>query len=145
VLHNRDKQGQDASSHTLVDVLREERKAHPDGARLRGVFHCFGGPPWLADAVLDLGFHVGLGGTLTFKNGGVPEAIEAVPLERIVLETDAPYLAPEPYRGKRNEPAFVRHVAERLAEVRRVSFEEVAAQTTENARALFRLPGGAGT
>lgn len=141
VLHNRDQQGSEASSRDLVAILQEERAAHPDGGRLRGIFHCFGGPGWLADEVLALGFHVGIGGTLTFRNGGVAEAIEAVPLERIVLETDAPYLAPEPFRGKRNEPAYVRHVAERLAEVKRVAFAEVAAVTTANARALFRLPG----
>ena len=138
VLHNRDQKGSDASSRDLVAILREVQ-AEPGGERLRGVFHCFGGPAWLADEVLALGFHVGIGGTLTFRNGGVPEAIEAVPLERIVLETDAPYLAPEPFRGKRNEPAYVRHVAERLAEVKRVAFDEVAAITTANARALFGL------
>lgn len=140
VLHNRDRQGSEASSRALVDVLREEAGAAPAGARLRGVFHCFGGPAWLAREALDLGFYLGLGGTLTFKNGGVPETIADVPLEAMVLETDAPYLAPEPFRGKRNEPAFVRHVAERLAEVKRVPFEEVEAVTTANARALFRLP-----
>ena len=140
VLHNRDQKGSDASSRDMVDILTEERDRHPEGGRLRGIFHCFGGPAWLADAALDLGFHVGLGGTLTFKNGGVPEAIEAVPLERIVLETDAPYLAPEPHRGKRNEPAYVRYVAERLAEVKRVPFDEVEDITTANARALFGLP-----
>ncbi len=140
VLHNRDQKGSEASSRDLVAILKEERDRHEMGARLRGIFHCFGGPAWLAEEALALGFHVGLGGTLTFKNGGVPAAIEAVPLERIVLETDAPYLAPAPHRGKRNEPAYVRYVAERLAEVKRVSFGEVEAITTANARALFRLP-----
>lgn len=140
VLHNRDQKGGEASSRDMVEILTEERDRHPEGGRLRGIFHCFGGPAWLAEAALALGFHVGLGGTLTFKNGGVPEAIEAVPLEKIVLETDAPYLAPEPHRGKRNEPAYVRYVAERLAEVKRVPFDEVEAITTANARALFRLP-----
>ncbi|MEP0547984.1 MAG: TatD family hydrolase [Rhodothermales bacterium] len=141
VLHNRDQKGSEASSRDLVEILTEERDRHPEGERLRGVFHCFGGPAWLAEAALDLGFHVGLGGTLTFKNGGVPEVIDAVPLERVVLETDAPYLSPEPHRGKRNEPAYVRHVAERLAEVKGVPLDEVEAVTTANARTLFRLPG----
>ncbi|MEM1041090.1 MAG: TatD family hydrolase [Bacteroidota bacterium] len=136
VLHNRDEKGSDAASRDLVDILREV-KTEPGGERLRGVFHCFGGPPWLAEAVLDLGFHVGLGGTLTFKNGGVPEAIDAVPLDRIILETDAPYLAPVPHRGKRNEPAYVRLVAEKLAAVRSIEVEEVEAATTANAEALF--------
>ncbi|MEM8559522.1 MAG: TatD family hydrolase [Bacteroidota bacterium] len=140
VLHNRDQKGSDAASRDLVDLLRDERAAHPHGERLRGVFHCFGGPKWLAEAVLDLGFHVGIGGTLTFKNGGVPEAIAEVPLDRIILETDGPYLAPVPHRGQRNEPAYVRLVAEHLAEVRGRSPEDVAAQTTANAERLFGLP-----
>ncbi len=138
ILHNRDQQGSDAASLDLVDILKEI-KAGPGGERLRGIFHCFGGPVWLANDVLDLGFHVGLGGTLTFKNGGVPETIENVPLDRIVLETDAPFLAPTPHRGKRNEPAYVRLVAEKLAEVRGLSIEEVEAATTANARTLFDL------
>ncbi len=136
VLHNRDEKGSDASSRDLVAILSEV-KAESGGERLRGVFHCFGGPVWLADEVLGLGFHVGLGGTLTFKNGGVPDAIETVPLDRIVLETDAPYLAPAPHRGTRNEPAYVRLVAQRLAEVRGLPVEEIEAVTTANARALF--------
>ena len=94
-----------------------------------------------AQAVMDLGFHVGIGGTLTFKNGGVPEAIADVPLDRIVLETDAPFLAPVPHRGKRNEPAYTRLVAEKLAELRGMTVEEVAAVTTTNARKLFKLGG----
>ena len=139
VLHNRDQKESEASSRDLVAILREVALEAGDGQRLRGVFHCFGGPDWLAQAALDLGFYLGIGGTLTFKNGGVPDAIESVPLERIVLETDAPYLAPVPFRGKRNEPAYVRHVAERLAEVKRVAFAEVEAVTTQSAQALFGI------
>lgn len=140
VLHNRDKQGRDESSRDLVALVREERDAHPDGNRLEGVFHCFGPPNWLAAEVMALGFHVGLGGSLTFKNGGVPEAVADVPLERIVLETDAPYLAPVPHRGKHNEPAYVRLVAERLAALRGMDVETVEMVTTANARRLFGLP-----
>lgn len=136
VLHNRDQRGEEGTSRELVRILREES----DGHEIRGVFHCFGGPPWLADEALDLGFHLGLGGTLTFKNGNVPEAIASVPLDRIVLETDAPYLAPVPHRGKRNEPAFTRLVAERLADLKNLTLEEVAGATTRTARALFGLP-----
>lgn len=139
VLHNRDQKGKEQASQDLVRILTEESEAHPRGSRLRGVFHCFGGPGWMAEAILDLGFHIGLGGTLTFKNGGVPEAITDVPVERIVLETDAPYLAPEPHRGTRNEPAYVRHVAERLAEVKGISVEQVERVTTATAQALFGL------
>lgn len=137
-LHNRDQKGSEDSSRDMVEILQEVKAEAGDA--LAGVFHCFGGPSWLADDVLDLGFHVGLGGTLTFKNAGVPEAISAVPLDRIVLETDGPYLAPAPHRGSRNEPAYARLVAERLAEVRGQSLEEVARVTTRTARALFGLP-----
>ena len=139
VLHNRDRQGSDAASEDLVAILREVR-AEPESARLGGVFHCFGGPPWLTEAVLDLGFHVGLGGTLTFKNAGVAEAVADVPLDRIVLETDGPYLAPTPHRGSRNEPAYVPLVAQRLADARGLSVDAVAEATTATARALFGLP-----
>jgi TatD DNase family protein len=127
-----------------VRLLSEEAAAAPAGRRLYGVFHCFGGTPDFARAVLELGFHLGLGGTLTYKNGGVPEAIAGVPLERIVLETDAPFLAPVPHRGQRNEPAHVRLVAERLAALRGLPVAEVARLTTEAARALFKLPAPSG-
>ena len=136
VLHNRDQKGEEGTSRDLVRILREES----GGQAMTGVFHCFGGPAWLAEEALDLGFHIGLGGTLTFKNGGVPDTIVEVPLDRIVLETDAPYLAPTPHRGKRNEPAYTRLVAERLAELRGLSVDDVASVTTETAQTLFRLP-----
>ncbi len=139
VLHNRDQKGSERTSEDMVRILREVRETEPGGERLRGVFHCFGGPAWLAAEVLDLGFHVGLGGTLTFKNAGVPEAVADVPLDRIVLETDGPYLAPVPHRGERNEPAYVPLVARRLAEARGVSVGEVASATTASARRLFGL------
>jgi TatD DNase family protein len=141
VLHNRDQKGSGEASQDLVRILREI-KAEAGGGRLRGVFHCFGGPSWLATGALDLGFHVGIGGTVTFKNAGVAEAVADVPLDRIVLETDGPYLAPAPHRGKRNEPAYVALVAEKLAEVRGLSVGEVAEATTETARRLFGLPMG---
>lgn len=139
VLHNRDKQGSDDCSRDLLHILRETQE-EKKGA-LRGVFHCFSGPEWLAPEVLDLGFHIGLGGTLTFKNSGVPEAIADVPLDRIVLETDAPYLAPAPNRGKRNEPAWTRWVAEKLADLRGMPLAEIEAITTRNAIDLFGLSG----
>ncbi|MEM6784228.1 MAG: TatD family hydrolase [Bacteroidota bacterium] len=139
VLHNRDQKNSEASSRDLIALLQEERAAHPLGERLRGVFHCFGGPKRVAEAVLDLGFHVGIGGTLTYKNSGVAEAIAAIPLDRIILETDGPYLAPVPHRGQRNEPAYVRVIAEHLASVLGVPFDEVARRTTRNAEQLFGL------
>lgn len=139
VLHNRDRRGSEASSRDLVRILGEEKAAHPQGSRLRGVFHCFGPPKWLAREVMDLGFHVGIGGTITYRNSGVAQAIGEVPLGRIVLETDAPYLAPMPHRGRRNEPAYVSIVAEALARARGLSVAEVATRTTAAARALFAL------
>ena len=141
VLHNRDKRGEDGCSRDLIEILRDEYGPPVEGAA-RGVFHCFSGPAWLAPKILELGFHIGLGGTLTFKNGGVAEAIADVPMDRIVLETDAPYLAPTPFRGTRNEPAHVRVVAERLAEIRGLTLDEVARATTQNAVTLFGLPSG---
>ncbi len=143
ILHSRDKPGREEVFEDLVRILQEERRAHPQGHRLRGIFHCFGGPPWLAEAAASLNFLVGLGGTLTFKNSGVDAVVREVPMEQIVLETDAPYLAPVPHRGRRNEPAYVRLVAEKLAEVKGLSVEEVARITTANARRLFGLPDGA--
>lgn len=143
VLHNRDRDGRDGSSRDLIAILHEERAAHPHGDRLRGVFHCFGGPAWLAEEALALGFHLGVGGSLTYRNGAVAAALEGVPLERIVLETDAPYLAPVPHRGRRNEPAHVVLVAERLAALRGLAVDDVARVTTAAARSLFRLPPSA--
>ena len=139
VLHNRDRKGSDESSQDLVRILREV-EGEEGGGRLRGVFHCFGGPPWLAADALDLGFHVGVGGTVTFKNAGVAAALRDVPLDRVVLETDGPYLAPAPHRGERNEPAHLPLVARRLAEVYGTQLEAVAERTTATARALFRWP-----
>lgn len=107
--------------------------------RLRGVLHCFTGDAGQAERCVELGLHIGLGGVLTFKNGGVDKAIAAIGMEHFVLETDAPYLAPKPYRGKRNEAAYVGFVAERLAEVKNISLEEVEAVTTINAKRLFGL------
>ncbi len=138
VVHNRDQKGSAECAEDLVAIVREVA-AEAEGAPLRGVFHCFGGPPSLTADVLGLGFHIGLGGTLTYKKGGVPEAVTDVPLDRLLLETDAPYLSPTPFRGERNEPARVRIVAEKLAALRGLPLEEIAAATTEAAERLFRL------
>lgn len=142
ILHTRDKRGRDEVFADTLAILRAVRAESEAPERMRGIFHCFGGDAGVAAAVVDLGFHVGLGGTYTFKNGGVPEAVADVPLERIVLETDAPFLAPEPHRGKRNEPAYLPLVAARLAADRGLPVEELARITTDNAVRLFRLPAG---
>lgn len=133
ILHNRE------AAEDLVRILHEERAATSHPERLRGIFHCFTGPAWVAQAAAELGFLLGIGGVLTFKKSGLAELVRALPLEQVVLETDAPFLAPTPHRGKRNEPAFVRYVAEKLAELKGVSLEEVARITTANACKLFRL------
>lgn len=108
------------------------------GAPLKGVMHCFTGDWQYAQEVMDLGVHIGLGGAITFKSRtDLHDAAARIPLERIVLETDAPFMAPVPHRGKRNEPAFVREVAHRLAELKQVDVDEIARATTTNAMTLF--------
>lgn len=132
-----------------LPVVIHSRAAHDTLVRLmqpfhhlRGIFHCFAGTAEEATQLLQFPhFRLGIGGVLTFKKSSLPDVLtQEVPLTRIVLETDAPYLAPTPHRGKRNEPAFLPFVAQRLAEVYGVSTEMVVQQTTENALQLFTLP-----
>ena len=118
----------------LLEMIEGMKDARP-----RGVFHCFTGTPEEARRAVDAGFYLGLGGVATFKNGGLEKVIHEVPRERIVLETDAPYLAPTPYRGKRNESAYLPFVAAKIADIWEVPVQEVAALTTANARQLFEL------
>jgi TatD DNase family protein len=118
-----------------ADILESE-----DAAAVGGVIHCFTGDRADARRYLDLGFHVSVAGIVTFRNaGGLREAVRDVPLDRLLVETDAPYLAPVPHRGRRNEPAHVRLVAEAVAAVRDAPLASIAAATTANARRLFRL------
>lgn len=111
----------------------------PEFAKVRGIFHCFSGNEKQAFQLLDLGYYLGIGGVLTFKNGGLDVALKNVPLENLVLETDAPYLAPVPYRGKRNESSYVLEVAQKLADLKETSVERVARITTENANRIFGM------
>jgi len=106
---------------------------------LKGVFHCFGGSREEANQIINLGFYLGIGGVLTFKKSGLDEVIKQVGLERVVLETDTPYLAPVPYRGKRNEPSYIPLIAQKLSEVMGVTIDEIAEITTNNAKKLFNL------
>ena len=107
---------------------------------LRGVFHCFTGNIEDAQRAINLGgFYLGIGGVLTFKNSGLDKTISEVDLQHLILETDAPYLAPTPFRGKRNESKYIVNIAEKLAEVHKISIEKVAEITTENAKKLFEL------
>jgi TatD DNase family protein len=103
----------------------------------KGIFHCFSGNEEEAKMLIDFGFYLGIGGVLTYKNSGLDKALENISLDHLVLETDAPYLAPVPHRGKRNESAYIRHVAEKLAEIKQCSLLEVAEITTKNSIQIF--------
>jgi len=116
----------------IVDRLNDER--------LSGIFHCFTGDLSQANRIIDYGrFKLGMGGVLTFKNSGLDKTIADVPLQHLVLETDSPYLAPMPYRGKRNESSYLIEVAKKLGEIKGVSIEEVAEMTTDNANEVFNF------
>ncbi len=130
-----------------LPVVVHEREAHDDGLRIvkefkdvTGVFHCYSGSAEMARQLVDLGWYIGFTGVLTFKNARkAVETAASIPLERIVLETDCPYMAPEPFRGKRNDPGYLYRMAEKLAEIRGISPEEAAEVTTENGKRLYRL------
>ena len=128
VIHSRN------SMKESIGVVREHQKGG-----LRGIFHCFSGDAAAAGEIVDLGFYLGIGGVLTYKNSGLPDAIAGIGLEHLVLETDAPYLSPVPFRGKRNESSYLKYVVARLAELKGVSIEEVARITTENAQKIFGM------
>ena len=106
---------------------------------LRGIFHCFSGSKESAQQIIEMGFYLGLGGVLTYKNAGVAEAIKDIPMEWLVLETDAPYLSPVPYRGKPNEPAYIIEVAKKLADIKNRPLHEIAEITSRNAAHIFKL------
>ena len=106
---------------------------------LTGIFHCFGGIQAEAKRVIDLGLYLGIGGVITFKNGGLDQLLADIELRHIVLETDGPYLAPMPFRGKRNQPAYLKHIAEKISEIKKCSLKEVADITSANARNLFGI------
>lgn len=124
------------------DVLAILKDWHAQQLRAAGVLHSFSGDTALAERALTLGFYIGVSGPVTFQNAHrLREVVRSVPIERLLIETDAPYLTPHPYRGRRNEPTYVRLVAQAVAEVRGLTLEEVAAQTGANASALFGLAG----
>jgi TatD DNase family protein len=122
------------SFEIAIKMIRE--KNNPE---LKGVFHCFSGSVEQAQQAIELGFMLGIGGIITYKNSGLQKVMEVTGLTHFVLETDAPYLPPIPYRGQRNESAFIPVIAEKVAEIKQVSVEEVAEQTTQNAVSLFKL------
>lgn len=129
VIHSRD---------TMEDCIRIVREEFAPG--LKGVFHCFTGDAGQAARIVEMGFYLGIGGVYTYKNSGLDQALAEIPLDWLVLETDAPYLAPVPYRGKRNESAYIPLVAARLAADRGITAGEVAQRTTANAARLFERP-----
>lgn len=106
---------------------------------LRGIFHCFGGDKKAAEQIVSMKFLLGIGGVLTYRKANLAEVLKDIPLEYIVLETDSPYLAPVPYRGKRNESAYLEYIAQALASAKNIPFEEVASITSANARKLFAI------
>lgn len=126
VLHCRD------SLNESIEVVESLQ----DG-RLSGIFHCFGGTVEQAQQITGLGFYLGIGGIITYKNGGLGPVVEQLSLDHMVLETDAPYLSPVPFRGKRNESSYLKYVVQKLAELKQVPAEEVAAITTRNAQKIF--------
>ncbi len=107
---------------------------------LTGIFHCFGGSYEQARQIIDMGFYLGIGGVVTFKNSQLPQVLKSIDLNHIVLETDSPYLAPVPHRGKRNQSSYLALVAQKIAEIHGASFDKVAKTTTQNAKTLFKLP-----
>jgi TatD DNase family protein len=118
----------------IMDVMEAYK---PSG--LTGVFHCFSEDYEAARQVLDMGYHIGIGGVLTYKKSVLPEVVSKVPLSSIVLETDSPYLAPVPHRGKRNEPSFVACVAEKMSSILERSYDDVCEITSDNAKKLFKI------
>src|SRR5437870_742918 len=127
VIHTREAQ------EDTIAILQEEK-----ACELGGVFHCFSGDAWLAKDALDLGFYLSFSGVITFQNATMlRDIVKTVPLDRILVETDSPYLTPVPHRGKRNEPAYVRHVAEKIAEIHGLSVKDVEEATTQNTKRLF--------
>ncbi len=126
VIHSRE------STDDCIQIVRKKQKGN-----LKGIFHCFSGSVEQAKQIADIGFYLGIGGVVTYKTSNLPEIIRAVSLDRIVLETDAPYLSPVPHRGKRNESSYIPIIAEKIAEVMGVPVAEVAAITTRNAENIF--------
>lgn len=124
--------------HTRNAMQETIDAVKPFAARgLKGIFHCFGGSYSNALEIIDMGFLLGIGGVLTYKNSGLQQVVEKIDLGHFVLETDAPYLTPVPFRGKRNESSYLVYVAEKLASIKSTSMEEVAAITTANAKKIF--------
>ncbi len=138
ILHSRNSKDRKRDAYNeILDIIAVELRANK---KLRGVIHCFGGNAKQAEAFLKLGFYIGFTGIITFAKGNdLVGVVQSVPLDRILIETDCPYLAPEPYRGKRNIPQYVEFVAQKIAEIKKINYNNVRKQTVENAIQLFNL------
>ena len=128
VIHSRE------ATDELIKILKQHSQLHP-----KGIFHCFSGNETQAKEIIDLGFFLGIGGVVTFKNSGLDKVMMDIDMNNIVLETDAPYLAPVPFRGKRNECSYLKYVVEKLAGIKNVSKEDITGVTTKNAKELFNI------
>ncbi|MFC4803331.1 TatD family hydrolase [Neobacillus sp. GCM10023253] len=129
VIHNRE------ATQDIVEILKEE-----GAAEVGGIMHCFSGSAETAKECVNMNFYISLGGPVTFKNAKKPKEVAAeIPLDKLLIETDCPYLAPHPFRGKRNEPSYVKLVAEQIAEIKGLTYEEVAEATTQNAKKCFAI------
>ncbi|MED4464730.1 TatD family hydrolase [Metabacillus fastidiosus] len=129
IIHNRD------ATADVVAILEEE-----GASEVGGIMHCFTGSLEVAKQCMDMNFYISFGGPVTFKNAKKPkEVVQEIPLDRLLIETDCPYLTPHPFRGKRNEPGYVKYVAEEIAKLRNLSYEEIAKKTSDNGKKIFGI------
>nr|WP_309101568.1 TatD family hydrolase [Fredinandcohnia onubensis] len=129
IIHNRE------ATADIIEILEEE-----NASEVGGIMHCFTGSVEVAKQCMDMNFYISFGGPVTFKNAKKPKEVAAeIPLDRLLIETDCPYLTPHPFRGKRNEPSYVKYVAEQIAELKGVTFEEIAQKTSDNAKRFFGI------
>ena len=129
IIHNRE------ATADIVQILQEE-----NASEVGGIMHCYSGSIEVAEQCMDMNFYISFGGPVTFKNAKKPKEVAAVvPIEKLLIETDCPYLTPHPYRGKRNEPSYVKYIAEQIAQLKGLTVEEVAQKTSENAKKLFGI------
>lgn len=134
VVHDRE------AHQEILEILKSEK-----AGECGGIIHCFSGDYEMAKACLAMGFYISIPGTITFKNpGNFQEIVRKLPLDSLLMETDAPFLAPVPFRGKRNEPSYIRYTAKKVAEIKKVPFEKLAEVTTQNALSIFKLNSGKG-
>ena len=140
IIHARNsRDGKNNAYQEIIKILKERNHSTSSGWQT-GVIHCFGGSVSEALEFLKLGFFIGFTGVITFdKAGNLAEVINQLPLDSILIETDAPYLAPNPFRGQRNQPQYVQYVAEKIAEIKKIEYNQVCAATAENAKKLFRV------